>query len=289
MANIQRSFSVGDKWLYYKIFCGHSSSNKILLDILKPLNEEFISNEIITQWFFIRYNDPSNHIRYRIKLKDENNIGKVILRINEALKEFIKHEFIWNIQIDTYNREIERYGENTMEISESIFFNDSRIILTLLGLLETNNEKYILSLLGIKIIDFYLECFKFSPVEKLQFCESLKSAFYNEFGINKLSKKQFDMLYNDNNDKINNILTDKKIDKLIIPYKKEFTKNTSHILDIKKDNALKVNFNNLLSSYIHMSINRLFSGNNRMHELISYDFLWRYYKKINYQIINNPS
>jgi hypothetical protein len=37
----------------------------------------------------------------------------------------------------------------------------------------------------------------------------------------------------------------------------------------------------LLLSYIHMMMNRLFMAKNRMHELIIYDFIRRYYTSEN--------
>ncbi|GHV23349.1 hypothetical protein FACS1894174_09080 [Bacteroidia bacterium] len=35
--------------------------------------------------------------------------------------------------------------------------------------------------------------------------------------------------------------------------------------------------NELLKSYIHMMLNRLFRSKNRMHEMVLYDFMFRYY------------
>jgi len=38
-----------------------------------------------------------------------------------------------------------------------------------------------------------------------------------------------------------------------------------------------INVNDLLKSYLHMMTNRLFYSKNRLHELILYDFMYRYY------------
>uniref|UniRef100_A0AAU6WSF2 Thiopeptide-type bacteriocin biosynthesis protein n=1 Tax=Chryseobacterium endophyticum TaxID=1854762 RepID=A0AAU6WSF2_9FLAO len=126
--SIQRDFIIGDDWLYYKFFCGHNASNKIITEFLKPISEEFISSGMINEWFFIRYNDPSYHIRYRIKLSSPKYIGQVIIKLNNYLKKYLSNEIVWNVELDTYKRELERYGSNTMEISEKIFYIDSKII-----------------------------------------------------------------------------------------------------------------------------------------------------------------
>ncbi|MDR2057706.1 MAG: hypothetical protein LBP83_05390 [Dysgonamonadaceae bacterium] len=44
-----------------------------------------------------------------------------------------------------------------------------------------------------------------------------------------------------------------------------------------RKNEPNVQLNNLLISYLHMMLNRLFRSKNRVHELILYDFLHRYY------------
>lgn len=45
-------------------------------------------------------------------------------------------------------------------------------------------------------------------------------------------------------------------------------------LKLKKD----LSTDSLLSSYIHMMLNRLFRSKNRIHELVIYDFMYQYYK-----------
>lgn len=279
--NIQRNFTPGDEWLYYKIFCSYTSSDKILLGVIKPLSESFLSQNIIEEWFFIRYNDPAYHLRYRIKIKDFSKIGQIILEINKSLDFFTENNFVWKIQIDTYTREIERYGLTSMKISEKIFYKDSLIISDILSSLN-ENITHIRSLWGLKIIDFYLSIFNFTIIEKLSFAEKLRGYFYKEFDVEKNTKKQLDRIYSENQEIISQFLNTKKIKKTYL-----IKKSASEILNLKESNLLTIDFNSLMSSYIHMSINRLFIGDNRMHELITYDFIWRYYKKLHYFSSNN--
>lgn len=119
---IQRSFIVGDNWLYYKIYTGSRTSDMILLEIIKPLTESLLYNDVIDKWFFIRYADPKPHLRIRFHCTETKNIGVVISELLPFFKELINQDLVWKIQIDTYNRELERYGENTIIISESLFF-----------------------------------------------------------------------------------------------------------------------------------------------------------------------
>ena len=52
---MQRSFIVGSKWLYYKIYSGPKASDTILTDVISPLAQHFEAENWIEKWFFIRY------------------------------------------------------------------------------------------------------------------------------------------------------------------------------------------------------------------------------------------
>jgi thiopeptide-type bacteriocin biosynthesis protein len=281
--NIQRNFIFGDEWLYYKFFCGHNASDKIVSEIIKPVSEKLISEGLIHEWFFIHYTDPSYHIRYRIRIRNIDFTGSIINILNSYLKEFIEQELIWNVEADTYKREIERYGENTMHISETIFFLDSSITVNFIT--HFNNEQpFERSSFALRLIKFYLDSFELSVLEKLQFTESLKNAFYKEFGSEKDIKKQLDRVFINNQQLINKTFSapinkSNPVTKSIFSHKKEIKKNINSILNINKAGNLQTEKFNLLSSYIHMSVNRLFISNHRLHELTLYDFLWRIYKK----------
>ncbi|MBK6829054.1 MAG: thiopeptide-type bacteriocin biosynthesis protein [Chitinophagaceae bacterium] len=63
VSGIQRNFLPGSSWLYYKIYCGSKSADEILLNVIQPLTTELQLGKLISQWFFIRYNDPDFHIQ----------------------------------------------------------------------------------------------------------------------------------------------------------------------------------------------------------------------------------
>ncbi|MGC5744582.1 thiopeptide-type bacteriocin biosynthesis protein [Chryseobacterium sp. NFX27] len=275
--NIQRIFPPGDKWLYYNIFCGYNAADHILIDHLNTLSLSLLAQNLIDQWFFIRYNDPSYHIRYRIRLKDQDQVGLIINTLNKLLENLMSGEYIWKLQIETYTREIERYGASSMELAEKIFFYDSSIIINIINSLNEDQEN-IRSLWALKLIDLYLSVFNFSLSEKLEFAEKLRNHFYSEFNIEKNTKKQFDRLYNENKHAIDAFLS-KKTKKI---NKAPLADAASKILSLKEKKRLNVDFYSMVSSFIHMSLNRLFTGDNRMHELVAYDFIWRYYKKAHY-------
>jgi hypothetical protein len=84
--NAQRTFVIGDKWLYYKIYCGVKTADMLLLEVIKSLTEQLIEEKIIDRWFFIRYSDPEPHVRFRVQFIDIKNIGASTINLNKELK-----------------------------------------------------------------------------------------------------------------------------------------------------------------------------------------------------------
>ncbi|MDB5088855.1 MAG: Lantibiotic dehydratase domain protein, partial [Mucilaginibacter sp.] len=119
--NLQRNFSIGSEWLYYKFYCGVNTSDKILCNIIKPLTEQFIEEGLIDKWFFIRYADPDVHLRIRFHLPKISALGIIISKIKQAVAEYEQTGLIKKTQIDTYQREIERYGESAILPAEDLF------------------------------------------------------------------------------------------------------------------------------------------------------------------------
>ena len=132
--NTQRSFSLGSEWLYYKLYCGNKTADKLLCEAIKPLTEKLLQEKVIDKWFFIRYSDPETHIRLRFHFTDLNQKAKVIAHMAQFCAEFEKSGLLWKTQTDTYQRELERYGSNSMEISENLFFYDSIAIVNMLAM-----------------------------------------------------------------------------------------------------------------------------------------------------------
>jgi thiopeptide-type bacteriocin biosynthesis protein len=282
---VQRNFIVGDSWLYFKIYTGTKTADSILIEIIKPIATILLKEKIINKWFFLRYGDPKHHLRIRFHCDNINNIGMVISKFLPHLKELANQDLIWKIQTDTYQREIERYGENTIEISESIFFRNSTLIVDALEIIGGEDEE-LRWLFALKDIDNLLDVFKYSIDDKIVLLEHLKIGMGKEFGMNKHLNKQIDFKYRNYRGKIEEIMSLKhnenfkylNITKIIEDFNENLSPLVTTILNHRDSNLLMVNLNNLLSSYIHMSMVRLFKSKNRMHEMLVYDFLFRYYK-----------
>ncbi len=287
--SIKRTFILGDEWLYYKIYCGARTSDTILTEAIKPVTEEFLEKGWIDSWFFIRYADPDFHIRIRFHLQDVKYIGDSILKINAALQKYVEQHIIYKIQTDTYVRELERYGRDTMIVSEELFFYDSVMLLDGMERIE-DEELYFLFV--VKAIDSLLNSFDYNNKEKLELVSQNSLAFKREFNADKLLNKQLDKKYRGLKNKLTSFLERDYVDEdysildQIIDYKaKKSVLAIQKIRNKCQEKELEMPLDDLLSSYIHMLVNRAFRSKQRFYELVCYDFLLRYQKtQVSYSV-----
>jgi thiopeptide-type bacteriocin biosynthesis protein len=283
-SKIQRMFFVGSKWLYFKIYSGVKSSDSILVDFILPLVSSLKKNNFIDEWFFIRYGDPKHHLRIRFKIPDNQNIGNVINLLHKTLNPLLKSKIDWNITTDTYNREIERYGSNSIEISENLFHLNSDSVINAIKIFnKTKNENH-RWWFALQMIDSMLNLASYDLVQKEDFIKKLKIGFTNEHGGGKnLSKQLSDRfrLVRENTDNILNYSINNRdflpLMRVIQYHTNNAEKYITQILLLKEEKKLEVELEDLLSSYFHMFVNRLFSSKQRTHEMVIYDYIWRFY------------
>ncbi len=283
MSEIQRTFIAGDEWLYYKIYAGISTVDNLLATEILPLTEKLLSNKYIDKWFFIRYTDPDYHLRLRFHLTNNQNTSAIISSVNFLLKPYVQDGLVSKVQLDTYKRELERYGMKNIEHSESLFYHDSVLVANALKVLNNNQFGELRWLFCLKSIDKLLSDFQFSTVSKLELMEYLKNAFASEFNMDKSLKKQLSQKYQKYKLKINQILSDDIV--------QEESKYLVNLLQERSDMISKIylpiiknvqfsndTLSNVLASYIHMHCNRLIRSKQRLHEMVIYDLLYQKYK-----------
>lgn len=280
MNKIQRTFIPGDEWVYFKIYTGIKTADFILTDYIYRIIKKLQKEKLISKWFFIRYADPDFHLRFRILVEDKKDIGYVITLVSSQLRSGYNNSHIRKIELSTYVRELERYGFKTMNTAESIFWIDSECLLSLIKLLNRNEES-IRWESALILIDSMLDDAKFSLEEKLNCLNSISISFKAEFGFNMHNSKQLNHIYRSKRTAIESILKKKDNTELHCSIRQVVNKRSNNLylfFDDIQESGKKISLNNYLHSFIHMSMNRLFRSKNRTYELLIYDFLSRYYK-----------
>jgi len=283
---LKRTFIVGDEWLFYKFYTGPKTADVILTEMIKPVTEELLSQQVIDYWFFIRYADPQLHTRVRFHLGDPQNIAPVIQAIRSRSTPYIEKNLVWKIQLDTYQREVERYGINSMDLSEKWFFYDSKMIVDMLSLIEGDEGERIRWLFALRAVDTMLDDFRFDIEPKFDLVTLLRENFGREHGMNHNLKEQMEQKFRKDRAVINELM-DRNNDQVseMLPLFQFLAQKSAavqpiaeQILALNKNNRLGMPLNDLMGSYSHMMVNRLFKSKQRTHEMVLYDFLHRYYK-----------
>jgi thiopeptide-type bacteriocin biosynthesis protein len=281
---MKRDFCIGSEWLYYKIYTGVKTADLVLLEKLYPVILDLQEEKIICKWFFIRYKDPDEHIRIRFYCKTPENASTVIARIYPVLNKLLEESSIWKVQTDTYQREIERYGEKTMIDSETLFCYDSEMIMSYLTVKSSFEQKEMQLLFSFTAIDMFLNSFGLGNSDKLFLMDELQLAFKKEFDADKSLKKELDKQYRELFIEMQQFILGIAIDDYpeifnIIKAKHHKCKD---LIDSVKG-KLQIPLSDFLTSHIHIMINRQYSSKQRMYELVIYDHLHRYYKMMEFR------
>lgn len=279
MKEVQRKFIPGSEWVYIKVYTGSNTADKILVNELSKYISVLNKNKYIEKWFFIRYADPDFHLRIRIKMKDRRFIGEIIQLFYLHFRKAIIDERVWRVQLDTYNRELERYKGHLMELTETLFCIDSDYTLKILKVVR-NMPLSNRWLIATKMIDTLLVDFGYDLQQRKDLLEQMDKSYKIEFGFNEFNSKQFNVMYREHSRELEEILWAQNnnknfqiLDKIIRHRSKELKKTVSQLLIEDKGREIGT----LISSYIHMMLIRLFCSKNRLYELIIYNFMHRLY------------
>jgi thiopeptide-type bacteriocin biosynthesis protein len=280
LAGMQRVFSFGSEWLYYKLYGGEFNLDQLLVQELFPLLKKLQSKKLIQDFFFIRYYDPEFHIRLRLKMSHNINLTEVTIALQECFKQLEGSGQIWKIQIDTYIRELERYGNSIAE-TESIFCSDSHAVLQLLqsAAIKDNPEQRIA--VGIRMTADFLQLMNKDLDEAIVFSKRMRDSLKEDRNIGYPIEKRVRSLFE--KDDLYGCylkpLTDKKIDG-ILKVRMNKVKRQLEVLNSRFPKNYTEERGKLLMPYVHMNINRLFTSDQKFYEYLIYNYLFRHFNKI---------
>ncbi|MFR8249054.1 MAG: thiopeptide-type bacteriocin biosynthesis protein [Lachnospiraceae bacterium] len=135
----------GEEWLYINLYCPENTQNELLRNKVVPFADKLVLEGILQKWFFIRYDDGKPHIRLRLRVNETKNIGGLLNKVLDWLKD-CKNGEIFDANIKSYERESARYGgPQLIEMAESVFWRDSQLVIKMLDIFEhesVDNQKF---------------------------------------------------------------------------------------------------------------------------------------------------
>ena len=191
VAPLERLRLPGSDWLYAKLYSGRTRHEDLLAGPIHEFTGIALKNELIERWFFIRYADPDPHIRLRFQGEPKRLLSRLLPALTTWSHSLIENGLLRKLALDTYDREIERYGGlEGIQVAEQVFAADSVAVADIVAL-RTQRILGLASLdLAILTVDDLISNLGLPAPERLRLYHSIyqfqKSGFSDQIG--RLSK-----------------------------------------------------------------------------------------------------
>jgi thiopeptide-type bacteriocin biosynthesis protein len=281
---IRRTFPPGSEWLYVKLYTGTSTADQVLRELVAPLTRQALATSAADRWFFIRYSDPHWHLRLRFHGDPKALYQEVLAPLQATAARFVDAGHLWRVQVDTYEREIERYGgaEGT-ELAERLAHVDSQAALEIVEALEGDEGATARWRLALRGVDLLLDDLGLEGDGKLAVAKDLQGVYAREFGVGAVGKKQMaDRLRQEGPEMEGLFDTEWDAGHPLAPGLAALARRSQRLAPIvaelrarEAEKRLTVTVAELAVSYVHMFVNRLMRSEARAQEVVLHDFLYR--------------
>ena len=240
---------VGSDWLFVRLYYPPAGQDEFLVGPMTAFCEGMRSSGLAQTWFFIRYKDPECHIRLRFRGEPDTLTTSVLPQLCSWSRRLVDDGALSRMCVDTYEREVTRYGgPGAIEAAEDLFAADSRAAIDLLDWCRRADNAVDRTVLSMLNIDWLLAAFGLD--------ERRRIAWYKE---HVTSKSESGDNYRERKRELCNHLGDPP-DTLV----GVFSTRTAALepvlgrLDaLTATGDLEQPLDRLLSSFVHMSCNRL--------------------------------
>jgi thiopeptide-type bacteriocin biosynthesis protein len=286
-APVRRSFPPGSEWFYAKLYTGTATADGLLREVVSPVAREALAAGEADGWFFIRYGDPEWHLRARFHGEPARLQSGVLTRLHAALDPLLADGRIWRVQLDTYERETERYGgPEGILLAERMFQVDSEAVLAILEMLEGDEGADIRWRLALRGIDMLLGDLRFDPETRMRVLRGMRESFNREFGGGKGLRVQLDQRFRQEWRSLMPLLDPSgDVESELAPALAVLRQRSERLAPIVDElqeaewaGRLNQTLADLAPSYVHMHVNRIIRSAQRAHEMVLYDFLYLLYE-----------
>ncbi|HYC88602.1 MAG TPA: lantibiotic dehydratase [Thermoanaerobaculia bacterium] len=279
---VQRSFLPGSEWLYAKLYLGTATADTVLREVVGPVTREVLVSGAAHSWFFIRYGDPHWHLSLRFHGAPRRLVAEVVPALEAAIAPLLRDGRLWRMQLDTYDREIERYGGPAgIGLCERLFHADSEAVLSIVDMLEGDEGAAARWRLAACGIDLLLGDLGLDADGKRTILRQVRDGFFHEFGGGKPLRVQLDRKQRVERRALEALLdavpggTGELAPGLaILRHRSERNAPiAAELRRLEQARRLTIPVTQLAPSLIHMQVNRLIRSAQRAHELVLYDLL----------------
>ena len=149
-ASSQPRFLPGSAWAYLKLYCERDMADRILLERIAPHVRRLRTSGAVDDWFFVRYSDPSFHLRLRLHTAQPGAETDLLATACEYAGELVSNGDVLRFCVETYEPEEARYGGGAgLALSERAFSLDSTSTLDLVDTWPPPSSRLDLAVLSV--------------------------------------------------------------------------------------------------------------------------------------------
>lgn len=285
-SSVRRRFPPGSEWLYAKLYTGTGTADQLLDHVVGPLVRSSLASGAADAWFFIRYADPDWHLRLRLHGEPGRLHAEVLPRMEAAAVPLLETGQLWRVQLETYEREVERYGgDRGIELAEQLFAADSEAVLTILGSLSGDAGLDLRWRLALAGIDLLFEDLGLTLGEKRTLARRQREGFGREFAVDGEFRGQVGQRYRTERARLEALLDPGQEPPVsLAPGLQALRRRslqlapvTDELRRLARAGQLSASMTDLAASFAHMHANRLLRSAHRAQELVLHELLDRAY------------
>jgi thiopeptide-type bacteriocin biosynthesis protein len=284
---LQRTFPPGSEWLYAKLYTGAATADQVLCEVVGPVAQAAMQTGAADRWFFIRYSDPDWHLRVRFHGEPERLHAELLPTLQNAAAPLLTDGRLWRVQLDTYAREVERYGgAYGIELAERLFHADSESVLAIVQRLDGDagaDARWRLTLAGM---DQWLTDLGLDLAAKQQLAHTARESFMREFQADSNLRSQLGEKQRNERNDLEAMLDARRAaqhplaDGLALLQQRSaaLAPILCELRAAERAGHLAQPLTEIAWSLLHMHANRLLRSNQRAQELVLYHLLDRIYQ-----------
>lgn len=283
-SSISTSLYPGGEWVYIEVSANWLTLDCIISTYWSEMVGKMVCHRLIKKAFFVRFFDKVPLLRIRFQLHDAKFSYSVLDLFKETISPLINESYIWDIRLSTYKREYLRYNEKLIEDTEALFALDSEVNAQIISICKKTSSKNDITrvLASALLVDYYLDLFHYTLLQKQQVLGGISEMVKHMYRLSKENRKQINEKYRLYKNQLRDVLEGKSLDSCIGEIRQVLCSYLEPFRLVAANLLARIEYYNLdqkflISSYMHMSLNRLFIIKGHIYELFVYDFLTRYY------------